>query len=100
MRKGLTEDQVEQALGSLDDADLPSDTVAALRLADVITDTGIPTVGEDLQAELRAHFSDGQILELGCALSVASGWQRMIEAFDIRPDIWSEASPRIERPGD
>ena len=98
MRKGLTEQQAQAALGPLDQADLPPATVAALKLADVLTETGVPTVGPELWAELRAHFDEGQILELGCALSVASGWQRMIEAFGIRPDIWSEASPAPTRP--
>ena len=37
--------------------------------------------------------SRGAILELGAALTVASGWQRMIEAFGIRPDGWTEATP-------
>ena len=44
-------------------------------------------------AQLREHFSDVQILELGSALAVASGWQRFIEAFGIRPDHWVEGSP-------
>lgn len=98
MRRGLTEQQVEAALGPLDQADLPPATVAALRLADVLTATGAPTVPPELWSELRDHYDEGQILELGSALSVASGWQRMIEAFGIRPDIWSEASPAPRRP--
>lgn len=39
-----------------------------------------------LYAELRRHFDAGQIRALGAALSVASGWQRFIEAFGIRSD--------------
>lgn len=98
MRKGLTEAQVEAALGPLDEADLAPAVLAALRLADALTETGVPTVPAELREELRRHYSDGQVLELGAALSVASGWQRMIEAFDIRPDIWSEATPAPHRP--
>lgn len=99
MRKGLTEDHVRAALGPLDEADLPPGTVAALRLVDVLTDSGVPRVGGELWAELREHYDEGQVLELAVALSVASGWQRMIEAFGIRPDIWSEATPSPTRPG-
>lgn len=98
MRKGLSEEQVTAALGRLDDAELPPATVAALRLADALTETGVPTVAPALWDELRTHYDEGQILELGSALAVASGWQRMIEAFGIRPDIWSEASPAPRRP--
>ena len=99
MRKGLTEDQVRAALGALDEADLPPATVAALRLVDALTADGVPTVSPELIAELREHYEQGDILELAVALSVASGWQRMIEAFGIRPDIWSESTPAPRRPG-
>ena len=76
------------ALGSLDEADLPEATVAALKLADLLTGEQ-PIVTPDFHEELTAHFSDRQILELGAALAVASGWQRFIEAFGIRPDQWT-----------
>jgi alkylhydroperoxidase family enzyme len=92
MRKGLSEREVQEALGDLDRVQLPARTVAALRLADCLTSER-PAVDEALFAELRRHFDEGQILELGAALTVASGWQRFIEAFGIRPDAWSEATP-------
>jgi alkylhydroperoxidase family enzyme len=85
MRNGLTEAEIQAALGDLDTAALPPATRAALRLADRLTEPA-PTVDADFYAELRRHFDDGQILTLGAALSVASGWQRFIEAFGIRPD--------------
>ncbi len=92
MRKGLTEGEVQAALGDLERAELPARTVAALRLADCLTGAR-PLVDDALFAELRRHFDEGQILELGAALTVASGWQRFIEAFGIRPDAWSETTP-------
>jgi alkylhydroperoxidase family enzyme len=92
MRQGLTEGEVQAALGDLERADLPARTVAALRLADCLTGER-PLVDDALFAELRRHFDEGQILELGAALTVASGWQRFIEAFGIRPDAWTEATP-------
>jgi alkylhydroperoxidase family enzyme len=92
VRKGLTEPEVQQALGDLDRADLPGRTVAALRLADCLSGER-PRVDDALFALLREHFDEGQILELGAALTVASGWQRMIEAFGIRPDAWNETTP-------
>ncbi len=91
MRKGLGEDEVQQALGDLDRAALPARTVAALRLADCLSGER-PAVDDALFALLRQHFDEGEILELGAALTVASGWQRFIEAFGIRPDNWSESS--------
>ena len=92
MREGLTEREVQQALGDLEHADLLARTVAALRLADCLSGER-PRVDDALFALLRQHFDEGQILELGAALTVASGWQRLIEAFGIRPDAWSETTP-------
>lgn len=92
MRKGLSEREVQQALGDLEPADLPARTVAALRLADCLSGER-PRVDDALFALLRQHFDEGQILDLGAALTVASGWQRLIEAFGIRPDAWSESTP-------
>ena len=92
MRKGLAEDEVQQALGDLDTATLPARTVAALRLADCLSGER-PLVDDALYAELREHFDEGEILELGAALTVASGWQRFIESFGIRPDNWREGAP-------
>jgi alkylhydroperoxidase family enzyme len=92
VREGLTEREVQQALGDLEHADLPARTVAALRLADCLSGER-PRVDDALFALLRQHFDEGQILELGAALTVASGWQRLIEAFGIRPDAWSESTP-------
>ncbi|MGH1493517.1 MAG: carboxymuconolactone decarboxylase family protein [Acidimicrobiales bacterium] len=85
MSTSLDDNMVNQAVGNLDDADLPAPTVAALRLADVLTSDS-PKVDSEFYQSLREHFSDGQILELGSALAVASGWQTFIEAFGIRPD--------------
>lgn len=92
MRQGLNESEVEAALGDLDTSDFPEPTIAALRLADLLTDVR-PAVDDAAYADLRRHFDDDQILELGAALSVASGWQRFIEAFGIRPDFWSDDTP-------
>jgi alkylhydroperoxidase family enzyme len=92
MRRGLSEAEVQAALGDLDRAALPARTVAALRLSDCLAGER-PVVDAALFAELRRHFDEGQILELGAALTVASGWQRFIEAFGIRPDGWTEATP-------
>jgi len=100
MGSRLDDDMVGAATGDLDSAGavLDAPTVAALRLADRLT-SAEPQVPADLHAELQQHFGDEQILELGSALAVASGWQRFIEAFGIRPDQWTDAMPVPVRPG-
>jgi alkylhydroperoxidase family enzyme len=90
---GITEAMIEATLGDLDDPGvaevLGPTTLTALHLADVLAGF-FPRVDDRFYAELRQHFTERQILELGAALSVASGWQRMIEAFGIRPDTTRE----------
>lgn len=99
----MNDAKVDAALGDLDAAEsagaLPAATITALRLADVLTSSS-PTVTEPFQAELESHFTDTQILELGSALALASGWQRFIEAFGIKPDQWTDATPAPQRPGE
>ena len=92
MRRGLSEAEVEAALGDLDTADLPSATIAALRLADRLSDVR-PHIDAEFYTELSQTLDDDEILELGAALSIASGWQRFIEAFGIRPDAWTDTTP-------
>jgi alkylhydroperoxidase family enzyme len=92
MRRGLTEAEVTAALGNLDTADLPRATIAALRLADRLSDVR-PHIDAAFYAALRQALDEDEILELGAALSIASGWQRFIEAFGIRPDDWTETTP-------
>lgn len=114
MRKGMTVEEADAAIGELPDCDadelddpgqgatssgpLPAAQIAALKLVDVLTQPKTEQVDPELMAELGQHFDPGQILELASALSVASGWQRFIEAFGIRPDHWSEATPQPPRP--
>ena len=92
MRRGLTETDVQAALGDLNRAELPAKTVAALRLTDVLASEH-PQIDEETMTSLRADLDDGEILELSAVIVVGSGWQKMIEAFGIRPDHWSEATP-------
>jgi alkylhydroperoxidase family enzyme len=83
---------VEAALGDLDRADLPATTMAALRLVDLLR-APHSVIDTATSQRLREHLDDHELLALGAALSVASGWQRFLEAFGIRPDSWTEALP-------
>lgn len=89
----MTEDEVQEALGDLDEAQtLPPKTVAALRLVDLLT-AERPCIDADTMAALRQDLDPGEILEFASAIVVGSGWQKLIEAFGVRPDYWNEATP-------
>jgi alkylhydroperoxidase family enzyme len=95
VRKGLTEEEVQAAAGDLEAVPpgfLPAKTIAALRLADLLM-VDHPLIDEAAYRRLGADFDDGEILELSAAIVIASGWQRLIEAFGVRPDHWTEATP-------
>ena len=91
------ERQVSQ-LHDIDASDLPDRTKAAVRLTDRLLSVD-PVVDDALYTATREHFDDAQIADLGMLVTWASGWQRFIEAFGIRPDAWQEgdAPPWTER---
>jgi alkylhydroperoxidase family enzyme len=91
VRRGATEDLVAK-LADYEHSDLPERTRAALRFADALW-RDPRAVDAAVQADLRAHFSDDQILDLGMTVAFFSGWQRFIEAFGIVPDRWADGSP-------
>ena len=90
MSRGATEDLVAK-LEDYEASDLPERTKLALRLADRLTGER-PQIDAALYTQLRQHFSDDQIIDLGMTLSFASGWQRFIEAFGIVPDRWQDGA--------
>ncbi len=73
-------------------SDLPERTKIALRLADRLWGDH-RSVDAAFHAELRRHFSDEQILDLGMCIAFASGWQRFVEAFQVVPDRWAAGDP-------
>jgi len=88
VRRGATEDLVSK-LADYERSDLPDRTKAALRLADRLSGDR-PVIDAGFYGELRAHFSEDQIVDLGMTITFANGWQRFIEAFGIVPDRWQE----------
>jgi alkylhydroperoxidase family enzyme len=92
VRRGATEDIVAK-LADYERSDLPERTKAALRLADRLSGEH-PVIDPAFYGELRSHFSEDEIVDLGMTATFASGWQRFIEAFGIVPDRWKEG----ERP--
>jgi len=89
--RGATEDLVAK-LVDYEHSDLSERTKTALRLADRLT-SAAPTVDAAFYEELRRHFGDDEILDLGMTITFASGWQRFIEAFGIVPDRWRDGAP-------
>jgi alkylhydroperoxidase family enzyme len=85
-------------LRDYESSDLPDRTKVALRLADALS-MAPQMVDEHVYAQLREHFDDDQILDLGMCMAFFTGWQRFIEAFGIVPDRWEDDATKPWEPG-
>ena len=96
LEAGLSEDDIA-ALEDYPASSLGEPEKAALRLADqmLLTNPG-GELDEALYTELRRHFSDAEILELGVVLGVLTGMAKFLFAFDL---VAREASCPIHPPG-
>ena len=92
MSRGATEDLVAK-LADYEASDLPERTKMALRFADRMTAPTKPSIDPAFHEDLRRHFTEDQILDLGMTITFASGWQRFIEAFGVVPDRWADGAP-------
>ena len=66
------------------DSDLPPRTKAALAWADVVLGGGRP-VDPAVADELRAHFSDAEIVELTFAIGTFIGYSKQIIVLGMEP---------------
>lgn len=83
MKAGLSEAQV-RAIDSPEAAVWGPDERAVLRLAGevALTNTG-GRLDAPLYRELRAHFDDAQIFELGMTMAVLTGMAKFLFTFDL-----------------
>lgn len=81
---GVTEEDIAAAR-SLDDTKLPADEIAALRYCgDFVRN---PRALDDNYAELKEHFTDDQIVELGIACATFMGFGNMVVAFGLQAGV-------------
>lgn len=72
-------------------SDLSEREKAALRLTEIIASEPY-TLDDTFFAELKKHFSDEQILDLGFAVGMLNGLHRFLETFGILPDSYEEGA--------
>jgi AhpD family alkylhydroperoxidase len=84
LEAGVTEEDIAAAR-ALDPTRLPADEIAALRYAgDFVRN---PRALDDNYAELREHFTDAQIVELGIACATFMGFGNMVVAFGLEAGV-------------
>jgi alkylhydroperoxidase family enzyme len=84
-------ERILTALFDYEEADFPDATKAALRFADTLSGEHTSFSAPDYE-DLRKHFSDEQILDLGMQCAFFIGWQRFNAAMGILPDSWQDGS--------
>ncbi len=84
-QEGLTEDLVEQITDQWADSGLPERHKRALILADAyLNETGAPSAAQ--QAELRAEFSEPEIVEIGVGLALVHGLAKVLIVLGLEPE--------------
>ncbi len=72
-------------------SDLSEREKAVLRLTEIIA-TDPHTLDDEFFAQLKKHFSDEQLLDLGVAIGLLNGLHRFLETFGVLPDSFQEGA--------
>ncbi len=96
---GLSEEKV-QKINDYKNSDLSEREKAVLKLTEIIASEP-HTLDDEFFAQLKKHFSDEQLLDLGVAIGLLNGLHRFLETFGVLPDSLQEGAscelPRQER---
>ena len=83
-RLGWSDDQIDH-LGDFEDRqDFTEKEKAALRLAERMT-RDAHSIDDDLWAELRKHFDEGEVVELLSAIGLFNYFNRFNDALKMEP---------------
>lgn len=83
-RHGWTADQISDLANFEQRTDFTEKEKAALRLAERVT-SDAHTVDDQLFAELRKHFDEGEIIELLAAIGLFNYFNRFNDALQMEP---------------
>jgi uncharacterized peroxidase-related enzyme len=90
---GWTEEQLGHLAEWGDRSDFTAAEKAALRLAETVT-RDAHAVSDEQFEELRAHFSEGEIVELLCAIGLFNYFNRFNDALRMEPTKPGEGGGR------
>lgn len=83
-RHGWSEDQIQHLADFEKRADFTAAEKAALRLAEHMT-RDAHQVDDELWAELRRHFNEGEVIELAAAIGLFNYFNRFNDALRMEP---------------
>jgi alkylhydroperoxidase family enzyme len=87
---GLSEEKV-QKIRDYKNSDLSEREKLVLRLTEIIASEP-HTLDDEFFAELKKHFNDEQLLDLGVAVGMLNGLHRFLETFGVLPDSYEEGA--------
>lgn len=83
---GLTEQRIQAALADYENDWFSARERAALRYAERLTQDE-KGVGDEVYAELRKHFTEGEIVELGVLAALCNGFDKLIHTWRLSPEV-------------
>ena len=83
--QGLTEEQVDQIRDGYEDSALSERDIVTLRFTDAILHDP-SRVTSELQAELRAHFTEPQIVELALGIGLFHALSKLLIILGLEPE--------------
>jgi uncharacterized peroxidase-related enzyme len=96
---GWSDDQLAHLADWASRTDFTPAEKAALRLAETVT-RNAHAVTEEQFAELRSHYSEGEIVELLCAIGLFNYFNRFNDALQMEPTKPGEGGPMGKGPND
>lgn len=87
---GLSEEKVQKMV-DFKNSDLSEREKAAIELTEIIA-TAPHTLDDAFIVQLKQHFSDEQLLDLGFAAGLLNGLHRFLETFGVLPDSLQEGA--------
>ncbi len=96
---GLSEEKVQKMV-DFKNSDLSEREKAALELIEIIA-TNPHSLDDAFVVQLKTHFTDEQLLDLGFAAGLLNGLHRFLEIFGVLPDRLQEgAACEVPRKGE
>lgn len=89
---GWSDDQITHLAGWRERDDFTPAEKAALRLAETVTGDAHAVTDEQF-AELRSYFSEGEVVELLCAIGLFNYFNRFNDALKMEPTKPGEGGP-------
>jgi len=87
-------------MDNFENSDLSEREKAVLQLTEIIA-TAPHTLDDEFFSQLKKHFNDEQLLDLGFAVGMLNGLHRFLETFGVLPDSLQEGAscdlPQKER---